>query len=66
MHDFIAYFPNEGDFLKSYWAKWSRKQVAFFHVPTVKGKVQHYHMQTAYVTVIFKTLGLIRLSRFLS
>ena len=30
------------------------------------GKVQHLHMQTACVTVIFKTLGLIRLSRILS
>ena len=27
----------KGDFLKSYWAKWTRKQVAFFYVGTVKG-----------------------------
>ena len=31
-----AYFQ-KGDFLKSYWAKWPRKQVAFFHGRTVKG-----------------------------
>ena len=37
MHNFIAYFRKGGDFLKSYWAKWPRKQVAFFHNRTVKG-----------------------------
>ena len=30
MHNFIAYFRKWGDFLKSYWAKWPRKQLAFF------------------------------------
>ena len=34
MHNFIAYFRNGGDFFKSYWAKWPRKQVAFSHGPT--------------------------------
>ena len=63
IHNFIADVRKGGDFLKSYWAKWSGKQVAFFHVRTVNGKVQHLQMQTACVTVIFKTPGLIRLSR---
>ena len=35
--NFIADFRKGGDFLKSYWAKWSRKQVAIFHVRTLKG-----------------------------
>ena len=30
-----------------------------------RGRVQHRHVQTAFVAVIFKTLGLIRLSLFL-
>ena len=30
------------------------------------GKVQHLHLQTACVIVLFKTLGLIRLSRIFS
>ena len=37
MHNFIADFRKGGDLLKSYWAKWSREQVAFFNVRTVKG-----------------------------
>ena len=37
MHNFIAYFRKGRDFLKSYWAKWPRQQVAFFHGRTVKG-----------------------------
>ena len=37
MHDFIADFMKEGDFLKSYWAKWSLKHVRFSQLPTVKG-----------------------------
>ena len=61
VHNFIADFQKGGDFLKSYWAKWSRKQVAFFHIQSVKGgKAQPLQVQTAFV--IFKTLGLIRLS----
>ena len=27
MHNLIAYFRKGSDFLKSYWAKWPRKQV---------------------------------------
>ena len=34
---FIADVGKGGDFLKSYWAKWSRKRVAFYDVRTVKG-----------------------------
>ena len=61
IHNFIADFQKGGDFLKSYWAKWSHKQVVFFHIQSVKGgKVQPLQVQTAFV--IFKTLGLIRLS----
>ena len=37
MHNFNEYFRKGGDFLNSYWAKWARKQVAFFHGRTVKG-----------------------------
>ena len=62
MHNFIADVRNGGDFSKSYWTKRSRKQVAFFHVRTVK----HLHLQTAGVKISFKTLGLSRLSRILS
>ena len=36
-HNFIADFRKGGDFLKSYWEKWSREQVAFFHDQTIKG-----------------------------
>ena len=35
-HNFITDVRKGGDFLKSYWAKYSRKQDAFFHVRTVK------------------------------
>ena len=62
MQNFIADVRKGGDFSKSYWTKRSRKQVAFFHVRTVK----HLHLQTAGVTVSFKTLGLSRLSRMVS
>ena len=34
---FIVDVRKGGDFLKSYWAKWSRKRVGFYHVRTVKG-----------------------------
>lgn len=37
MNNFIADFRKRRNFLKSYRAKWSRKQVAFFQVRTVKG-----------------------------
>ena len=37
MHNFIAYFRKGGGFVKPYWAKWPRKQVALFHGRTVKG-----------------------------
>ena len=61
MHNFFADFRKGGDFLKSYWAKWSRKQVAFFLFWTVKGAESNIsHMQTPFVTVIFKTLGQIK------
>ena len=33
--NFIADFRKGGDFLKPSWAKWSRKQVAIFHVRTL-------------------------------
>ena len=67
MHNFIAYVRKLGNFLKSYWQKWIRKQVPFFYVGTVKGKVVHLYFQTACVTVIFKTLRLLfTSSRFLS
>ena len=36
MHNLIANVRKGGEFLKYYWAKWTRKQVAFFHVWTVK------------------------------
>ena len=35
--NFITDFRKGGDFLKSYWARWSRKQVAIFHVRSLKG-----------------------------
>ena len=40
-HNFITDVRKGGDFLKSYWAKWSRKQekvvsVKFFHARAVK------------------------------
>ena len=64
MHNLIAYFRKGGDFLKSYWAKWPRKQVAFFHRRNRKrGRVQHL---TCKPRSIFETFGLIRLSRILS
>ena len=64
MHNFIAYFRKGGDFLKSYWAKWPRKQVAFFHGGTVKGAESNIF--TCKPHSIFKPLKLIRLSRILS
>ena len=64
MHIFIRYFRKGGDFLKSYWAKWPRKQVAFFNGRTVKGTESNIF--TCKPRSIFKTLGLIRLSRILS
>ena len=36
MHNFIPNVRKGGEFLKCCWAKWTRKQVAFFHVLTVK------------------------------
>ena len=53
--NFVADVWKGGDFLKSYRAKWSCKQVAFFYVRGVKGAESS----------IF-TLGLIRFSRILS
>ena len=64
MHNFIAYFRRGGYFLKSYRAKWPRKQVAFFHGRTVKGA--ETNIFTCKPCSIFKPLGLIRLSRILS
>ena len=64
MHNFIAYFRKGGDFLKPFWAKWPRKQVAFFHGRTVKEAESNIF--TCKPCSIFKTLGLIRLSRILS
>ena len=67
MHNFIAYVQEGGNFLKFYWGKRYRKQVSFFHVQTVKRvTVQDRHLQTAFVTDIFVTVSLIRLSKFLS
>ena len=64
MHNFIAYFRKGGDFLKSYWAKWPRKEVTFFQGKNRKrGRVQHL---TCEPLSIFKTFGLVRLSRILS
>ena len=49
-------------FSKSYWTKWPRKLVAFFHGRTVKeSNIFMYKPRSS-----FKTLGLIRLSRILS
>ena len=53
-HNFIAYVPKRGDFLKSCWSKWTSKQVAFFCSNCERGKDQHFHVQTPCVTVIFK------------
>ena len=64
MHNFIAYFRKGGDLLKSYWAKWPRKQVVFFHGRTVKRA--EFNIFTCKPRSIFKTLRLIRLSRILS
>ena len=64
MHNFIAFFQKGVDFLKSYWVKWPRKQVAFFHGQTVKGAESNIF--SCKPLSIFKTLWLIRLSRILS
>ena len=68
MRNFFADVRKGGDFLKSSWAKQYRKQNLFFFftIDRQRGKVQHLHVQTAYVIVIFKTLGLTRLSHILS
>ena len=65
MHNFISYFRKGGDFLKSYWAKWPRKQVASFHGRTVKGEESNIFTCKPR-SIVFKTLGLIKLNRFLS
>ena len=57
----FSYFRKGDDFLKSYWAKWSLSRSNH-----KRGSVQHLLVQTAWVTIIFKNLGLIRLSRILS
>ena len=64
MHNVIAFFQKGVDFLKSYWVKWPRKQVAFFHGQTVKGAESNIF--SCKPLSIFKTLWLIRLSRILS
>ena len=64
MYNFIAYFWKGGDFLKSYWAKWPRKQAAFFHGRTIKGAESNIF--TCKLGSIFKSLWLIKLSRILS
>ena len=56
--------PGQQVWTMPYWAKWSRKQVAFFAVRTVKGA--EYNIFTCKLHSIFKNLGLIRLSRILS
>ena len=43
MRNFIADVWNAADFLKSYWAKWSRKQVA-----PLKGQIQNLYVQTTW------------------
>ena len=65
IHNFIADVRKGGDFLKSYWAKWSRKQVAFFHVRTVKWQSPTSSRANCMgdSNVIFKPPGLIRLGR---
>ena len=65
MHNFIAYFRKGGNFLKSYWAKWPRKQVASFHGGTVKGEESNIFTCKPR-SIVFKTLVLIKLSRSLS
>ena len=50
-----------GDFLKTYWAKWLRKQGAFFHGRTVKGVESNIFKCKP--RSIFKTLGLIRTTK---
>ena len=65
-HNFIADFRKGGDFLKFYWAKWSRKQVAFFHVRTLKGAESNIFTYKPRSWQLFlETLGLIRLSHIL-
>ena len=65
MHNFIAYFRKGRDFLKSYWAKWPRKQVASFHGRTVKGEESNIFTCKPR-SIVFKIFGLIKLNRFLS
>ena len=60
MHNFIAYFWKGGDFLKSYWGKWPRKQVVFCHGWTVIGAESNIF--TCKLRSIFKSLRLITLS----
>ena len=55
MHNCIASFWIGGDFLKSYWAKWPHKQVAFFHGRTVK--TAESNIFTCKQRSIFKTLS---------
>ena len=58
IHNFIANFQKGGDFLKSYWAKWSRKQVAFFHIRSVKGARSNLFMRKLHLWQLFlKPLG---------
>ena len=67
MHNFTACVRKRGDFLKSFWGKGTRKQVAFFHDRTVKGAKSNIFTCKLHARQFFsKTLGLIRLSRFLS
>ena len=63
---YIADVRKGGDFKISWRKMFLLKSCILSHSNCKNGKVQHLHMQTACVTVIFKTLGLIRLSRFLS
>ena len=63
MHNFIADIGNGADFLKYFWAKWSRKQVfageslIFSRLNRKRSKVQHLHVQTAFVCYYWKPLG---------
>ena len=67
MRNFFADVRKGGDFLKSSEQNDIVNKIFFFsRTNRQRGKVQHLHVQTAYVTVIFKTPGLTRLSRVLS
>ena len=55
MHNFIAYVPKGGDFLK--FSLMTITSCILSRSKRKRGKLQHLHVQNARVTVLFKTLG---------